>query len=213
MGKKKTCCNRCKRPNMPKDSNFLTHSLTSSKSYIHWIVVFIVFVLLGTYLLPEIQKEEEDHLSYYAAKIDLLKMKLPAIQISGIDFVSSAVRERLVEMAYQMEFVCGERSDDVIYAFQFGTEKHTRFREDHIFALCGEKTKVYGNAEVVSYSDDKVLCAEEYDGLLKQVKRPASIYIKVLDIWDWEIREIYVDDSKEACVIQHAIDVLESKWI
>lgn len=214
MSKKTTWCRNCKRPSMPKDSNNLGTSLTSSKSYIHWIVVFVVFVLLGTWLLPEIQKAEEEHLSYYAPKMDLLKKKFPAIRISGIDFVSSGMKEILQELAYQMEYICGERSDDAVFAFQFGSDNHSRFREDHIFALCSEKPiRVFGNTEVLSASEEMVLCTEEYDGELKQIKRPANVVIKAIDIFKWEVLEYKVKDSKESCIIQHSIDILESKWV
>tara|TARA_B100000519_G_C14195598_1_gene415266 strand:- start:101 stop:745 length:645 start_codon:yes stop_codon:yes gene_type:complete len=214
MGKKLSCCKNCKRPTMPTDSSKFTASLTSGNSYYQWIVVFIAFVLMGTWLIPEVQKQQEDHMSYYAAKIDILKRKMPAIRISGIDFVSSAIRERHTELAYQMAYVCSQRSDDAVFAFQFGSDNHSRWREDHIFALCGKKqVKVYGNAEVISSSEDLVLCAEEYDGVLKQVKRPSSIVLKAIDIDEWEVIERSVEDSREACVIQHAIDVLESKWV
>ena len=67
--------------------------------------------------------------------------------------------------------------------------------------------------EIVSSSEDQVLCAEEYDGMLKQVKRPATVVLKAIDIGEWEVVEKNIENSKEACVIQHAIEVLESKWV
>ena len=151
-------------------------------------------------------------MSYYAPKIELLKRKMPAIRISSIDYLSDTVRERLQELSYQMDFICSQRSDDAVFAFQFGSDNHSRFREDHLFALC-EGNRVYGNAEVISSSEEMVLCAEEYDGVLKQVKRPASIFLKAIDIDQWDVVEVAIEDSKQSCVVQHAIDVLESKWV
>ena len=81
-----------------------------------------------------------------------------------------------------------------------------------MFALC-EGNQIFGNAEVISFSDEMVLCTEEYDGVLKQVKRPASIYLKAIDIEQWDVVEVNIEDSRKACVVQHAIDVLESKWV
>lgn len=212
MAKKFTCCKSCKRPAMPKDSSKFTASLGVGKSYIHWLVVFLVCVLLGVWLFPEMQKQRDDRMSYYAPKIELLKRKMPAIRISSIDYLSDTVRERLQELSYQMEFICSQRSDDAVFAFQFGSDNHSRFREDHMFALC-EGNKVFGNAEVISSSEEMVLCAEEYDGVLKQVKRPASIFLKAIDIDQWDVVEVSIEDSKQSCVVQHAIDVLESKWV
>lgn len=219
MGEKTLCCKKCKRPSMPKDSYKFTQSLTPKNPYICWGLFFITVVFIGTWwvtkMYPEIKKRDEDHMSYYAAKIELLKRKQPAIRISGIDFVSSAIRDRHQGLAYQMDYICTQRSDDAVFAFQFGSESHSRFREDHIFALCGSEqgVKVYGNAEIVSSSEEQVLCAEEYDGMLKQVKRPATVVLKAIDIGEWEVVEKNIENSKEACVIQHAIEVLESKWV
>ena len=212
--KKTQCCKKCKRPKMPKDSGNFAKSITSSNSYLHWIVVFTVFVGFGVYWIPELANtRDEEHMSYYTPKIDLLRKKMPAIRISGIDFSSETVKDRLQELAIQMDYICSERSDDVIYAFQFGSNNHSRFRKDHIFGLCGQPTRVYGNAEVLSSSEEMVLCTEEYDGVLKQIKRPANVYIKAIDLSDWDVVEMPIDDTKSACIVQHAIDVLESKWV
>ena len=115
-----------------------------------------------------------------------------------------------------MKRVCSERSDDVIFAFQFGTSKKGRRREDHIFSLCGNRTvptRVFGNAVVIGSSEDYLLCTEEYDGELRQVQRHASLSIKAIDVIEWESFEYDIDDPKEACIVQHAIDILESTWI
>ena len=42
---------------------------------------------------------------------------MPAIRISSIDFLSDSVRDKLQELAYQMEFICTQRSDDAVFAF------------------------------------------------------------------------------------------------
>tara|TARA_B100000674_G_scaffold262727_1_gene216911 strand:- start:1539 stop:2135 length:597 start_codon:yes stop_codon:yes gene_type:complete len=198
---------------MPKDSSNFTASLARTNSYLHWIFAFVVCVSLGVWFgNNQLKLEREDHMSYYAPKIELLRKKMPAIRISSIDFLSDTVRDKLQELAYQMEFICTQRSDDAVFAFQFGSDNHSRFREDHMFALC-EGNQIFGNAEVVSFSDEMVLCTEEYDGVLKQVKRPASIYLKAIDIEQWDVVEVNIEDSRKACVVQHAIDVLESKWV
>ncbi len=212
MGKKNICCTKCKRPHMPEDSNLLVQSLNSGKTYFHWVLVFVVFVMFGTWLLPEIQKKEEASLTYYAPNIDILKKKVPAIRISSIDFVSSAMRERHVELAYQMQYICKQRTDDVVFAFQYGLKNYSRLREDHIFIEC-KTGNVYGNAEILSYGEEYVLCNEEYDGTLKQVKRPSSIVLRGIDIIEWEVIEEGISNPVDACIIQHAIDVLESKWV
>lgn len=194
-----------------EDSGFKVRKI-SNKSPIHWIVTFVCFCALGAWVIPEIQKNEEHSFEYFPPKIDILRRKDPAIKISGIDFVSDTMKDKMQALGERMQYVCTERSDDVVFAFQFGK---TRKREDHVFALCdGYKTRIFGNAEVISKSEEEfIMCTEEYDGELHHVKRPSSITIKGIDIKDWEQIEHDSQDVKEACIIQHAIDVLESKWV
>lgn len=212
----KKLCAKCNRPKLRKDDP-LKPTPTESKSKIHWLVVFATFCALGAWVIPEVQRaNEDDMLSYFPAKLAALKRKPRAITISGVDFVSDVIRDKTQELAYHMVSACVERSDDVIFAFQFGNKKKQRRREDHIFSLCGNETvptRVYGNAVLIGSSEDFVLCTEEYDGELRRVQRHASVSIKAIDIVSWETMEYDVDDVKEACVVQHAIDVLESRWI
>ena len=216
MPKKNDCfkklCEKCKRPSMPKDSSNFGDSATQKKS-IHWIVVFVTMCIIGGWIIPAVQRNEDETLTYSPPNLEYLRMKLPAIRISGIDFVSDTMRYRNQELMYYMEYVCAERSDDVIFAFQFGPVGKHRRREDHVFALCENPPRVYGNAELVARGDEEVMCTEEYDGELRQVRRHSSVTIKAIDIKTWEVIEYDAADVREACVLQHAIDVLESKWI
>ena len=216
MPKKNDCfkklCEKCKRPSMPADSSNFGDSATQKKS-IHWIVVFVTMCIIGGWVIPVVQRKEDETLAYVPPDLESLRRKLPAIRISGIDFVSDAMRLRNQELMYEMGYVCNERSDDVIFAFQFGPVVTTRRREEHMFALCGKPPRVLGNAELVARGEDEVMCTEEYAGELRQVRRHASVTIKAIDIKAWEVIEYDAADVREACVLQHAIDVLESKWI
>jgi peptide deformylase len=215
MVKKINCCKSyCKRwsnPSMPSEDSGFGAKKISNKAPLHWIIVFISICVLGAWLIPEIQKNEDFIFDYFPPKIDLLRRKDPAIKISGIDFVSESMKEKMQALGDSMYDVCSKRSDDVVFAFQFGK---ARRREDHVFALCsGYNTRIFGNAEVIGKNDEYVMCTEEYDGELHQVKRPSSVSIKAIDIKEWEPIEYDSSDVKEACILQHAIDVLESKWV
>jgi peptide deformylase len=119
------------------------------------------------------------------------------------------MKEKMQALGNRMKSVCKERSDDVVFAFQFGTNRR---RDDHVFALCGPQTRVFGNAEVITRSSEFIMCTEEFDSTLHQVRRPSSVSIKTIDIVEWEPIEYEVLDPKESCIVQHSIDVLESRW-
>lgn len=206
-------CKKCKRPKMPVDSTQFGGSSEKQKSKVHWGVLFAFLCVVGGWIIPGVQRKEDETLTYYPAKFSYLKKKLPAIKISGIDFVSETMRIRNQDLMYEMDYICKERSDDVIFAFQFGVSGKQRRREDHVFALCQNPSRVYGNAEIVAHGETEIMCTEEYGGQLQQVRRRASVSIKAIDIRSWEVIEYDVANEKESCIIQHAIDILESKWI
>ena len=206
---------KCSRPSMPTEENPLVNKKTSAcgslLNNIPQIIFFVVLACGGAYLMPHVQKSMEVQYKYFPPNISLLRNKPPAIRISGIDLYSDNMKDKYQSLGKRMVGVCKERSDDVIFAFQFGTERR---REDHIFALCNDKrVLVVGNAEVISRSEDFVICTEEYGGMLNQVKRNKLVSIKGIDIDTWNGVEYDVSNSKESCIIQHAIDVLESKWV
>lgn len=208
---KPTCRERCRerarcRRSMPDESNF--QAKPAKKSYWHWGVVFVSICLVGAWVIPEIQGRPQ--LAYSAPSVDYLKRKHPAIRISGIDFVSDSMRERTQRLGEQLVLVCNERSDDVVFAFQLSDAK--RPREDHVFAICSPP-RVLGNAELISRSEEEILCTEEFGGHLRQVRRPSSISVRAIDVRDWAAIEHDVTDFRESCVLQHAIEVIESKWL
>lgn len=127
MPKKINCCknwcDKCKRPPIPKDENGFSASKKKNKQPLHWILVFITLCLLGAWIIPEIKDNEDYEFNYFPPNISKLKAKQPAIHISCIDFQSDIIRERFEKLTDKMIYVCRERSDDVVFAFQFGTEK------------------------------------------------------------------------------------------
>jgi len=217
-GQKTQCqqvCSRCYRPKVRTDDP-LKMTPRASKSKIHWLVVFATLCALGAWIIPEVHRAADETLTYFPAKLSVLKRKPRAIHISGVDFQSDLIRERTQVLARQMVYVCKQRSDDVIFAFQFGVVGKGRRREDHIFSLCGNSTtptRVFANAVVIGSSEDFILCAEDHGGMMREVRRHSGVSIKAIDILTWEPMEYDVDDVKEACVVQHAIDVLESTWV
>lgn len=204
-------CKRCTKPRMPNDGNSYNVRRIKNKSCSHWTVVGLGMCVMAALLITEFKRTDENAFEYFPPNLKMLKRKDPAIKISGIDFHSDQMRDKLQNLGDRMKAICDERSEDVVFAFQFGTKKR---REDHIFALCKDyNTMVLGNGEVVGKSDEYVMCTEEYDGELRYVKRPSSILLKGIDVSQWEPIEYESSSIKESCILQHAIDILESKWI
>jgi hypothetical protein len=136
--------------------------------------------------------------------------KQPAIEISGVDFVDEKTKTKHQILGKSMKYQCKMVSEDLLFAFQFSASK--RIVEDHIFSLCGG-ARTFGNAKVIQKSEKKIKCTEEYNGDLKQVVRSKEVVIKAIDVDTWEQIEYISSDPKESCMLQHAIDVLELKWV
>jgi len=133
----------------------------------------------------------------------------PAIDVSGVDFLTEHIKAKHQALSASMQYQCNLLSEDVLFAFQFMSNE--RSIEDNILILCDSNT-VFANAKVIYRSEEKIMCTEEYDGKLKQVVRSKSIAIKAIDVDEWRQVEYSTEDPKEACTIQHAIDILELKW-
>ena len=193
------CCCKYK---MPKDTiyNKEKKGLNYIKMGISLIVISLIAWFMPDFSSPSYKfKDMHD---------DDLKLN-PAIKISGIEYLSENVKDKNLELAEMMKSSC---KDDVLFAFQFTHLESNMTVEDHIFMLCS-KNKVYANAEVVKTSDTFIMCNEQYSSIVKKVKRPSSVRIKGIDVDIWDMVEYESENSKEACIIQHALDVLNSKWV
>lgn len=169
---------------------------------IRWALIIMSVVLIG-WFLPDFQP---DKMKYREMRSEDLN-KGPAIKFSPIDFLSENVKEKQAELIESMRSYC---RDDVLFAFQFS--KSNRTVQDHIFMLCSEM-KMYGNAEVIDHSDKYVLCSEQYADIEKKIKRYSEVVIKAIDLETWDVVEYKSETTKESCIIQHAIDVLNSNWV
>lgn len=169
---------------------------------IRWALI-IMSVILAGWFLPDFQPAK---IQYREMRSEDLK-KGAAIKFSPIDFLSENVKEKQAELIEEMRVYC---KDDVLFAFQFS--KYNRTIQDHIFMLCSG-SKMYGNAEIIDHSNDYVLCSEQYAEVQQKIKRYSEVVIKAIDLETWDVTEHKSRDTKESCIIQHAVDVLNSKWV
>lgn len=182
---------------MPKDSWFKKKKVKTC-SFI-WGILFIVGV---AWVLPEYKEEmlkfrdmHQDDLMYSIRKID------------SIDFLSGSVKDKHLELSTLMPMYC---KDDVLFGFQFS--KQNRTIRDHLFMLC-ESKQIFANAEIIYSKPNYVLSNEQYADITLKKKRSSSVIVKAIDIKTWDVIEYESTSTKEACIMQHAIDVLNSKWV
>lgn len=193
------CCCKYK---IPKDTIY--NKQKKGLNYIK-LGVSLILISLIAWFMPDFSS---DSYSYKDMHDDDLKLS-PAIRISGIEYLSENVKDKNMELAEMMKTKC---NDDVLFAFQFTHIESNMTVEDHVFMLCS-KHKIFANAEVIKSSEDFIMCNEQYATNIKKVKRPSSVRIKAIDVDIWDMVEYESENNKEACIIQHALDVLNSKWV
>lgn len=210
-----SCCSKCKKRvkwskgSIP-DESFFKSMKTASGKCSHVVVFGIALCLLGLFFLPEVQKVVyNDGLDWHAPDPEDLKVR--TIRMTGLDFQSDELQSKLNTLAWNMEHICEERTDDVVFAFQYRDKKGKK-RVDHMFMYCKTK-KAYANAEIVySNNNEQVYCKEEYAGAYREVLRSSDITMRGINVEGWENEDVETSDPQEACVIQHAVSVLNNEW-
>ena len=198
------CKRFCKIPGLQLNSSEWRTKVSRKPSRCHWVLTFMARCIWCVWMARD--------MSGYLSGIEYAGFRErtdPAIDISGVDFLTDHIKAKHQALSASMQYQCNLLSEDVLFAFQFNS--NDRPLEDNILILC-DGNVVYANAKVVHRSEDQIMCTEEYDGALKQVVRSKAITIKAIDVDEWRQIEYSTEDPKEACTIQHAIDILELKW-
>lgn len=199
------CGNMCRVPKLKIDDTEWHTKKYTKPSRCHWIVLFAALCTFVVWMARDINGMITG-IEYTGSK----KNSNVAIEISGVDFVSDEVKTKHQALGTSMNYFGNRLSEDVLFAFQFTVNE--RVIEDHIFYVTSSK-RIFGNAKIIDRSENKIKCTEEYNGELRQVVRNKEVTIKAIDIEEWKQVEYTTSDPKEACTIQHAIDVLELKWV
>ena len=198
------CKRCCKFPKLPDGEQFYSKVPKVKGTKCHWVVGALLTVLIGLWAVLW------DRNMYGIEYKTDSKLTGPAIEISGIDFQSEDIQLVMNNLSDNMKKQCIQGSMDVLFGFQF-TRKDTVF-EDHIFYLCNARMS-FGNAKVIRKSEELVMCTEELNGELVEKVRPKEVTIKAIDLKEWKQIQYTSANAKESCIIQHAIDVLELKWV
>ena len=207
------CCKKCKKVKWSKGSIPEEGFFSKSKYKMcnHWTVVALSLCAASLMFIPEVRERVyHDGVNWHAP--DPSDLKTRTVRYTSFELQSEALESNLQKLSWQMEHICEERTDDVVFAFQYSDNDEKRRRTDHMFMLCKTK-KAYANAEVL-FEDktQQVYCKEEYAGAYREVKRSSSITVKGIYVDEWNSEQIETSDPQEACIIQHAIDVLDNKW-
>lgn len=175
----------------------------------HFIMVAATIVALTAYFIQDI-KPEGKQFKYMPPDKNHLERKRSSF-ISGVEFQQTEVKEHIQEMAWQMDYACEASGNDVIFSFQYSRDSKNNSYNDHVFMLC-ETHRCLGNTEIISESKEKILCTEEYGGELRKKKRSANITVKGIDINAWKTIQYHSKSEAEACMIGHAVDILNTEW-
>ena len=198
------CKRCCKFSKLPDGEAFYSKIPKVKQTKYHWICGAMFTIAIGLWAVLW-----DNNMYGIEYKTDS-KLTGPAIEISGIDFQSEDIQLVMNNLSDNMKKQCIQGSIDVLFGFQF-TRKDTVF-EDHIFYLCDARMS-FGNAKVIRKSEELVMCTEELNGELVEKVRPKEVTIKAIDLKEWKQIQYTSANAKESCIIQHAIDVLEFKWV
>ena len=195
-------CIKIRKLGLPKPSEWRV-SQPSKHGKLHRLIFGVVLAAFVVYVTMHISSVAD--VEYRGSR----RMQNEAFKITGVDMMDDAVRLKHQTLFTEMQYACGRSSDDVVFAFQFDAQD--TMIEDHVFYLCDEHI-AFGNAMVMR-GHGKIQCTEEFNGELRQVVRHKRITIKYVNIADWKQSEYTSKSPKDACTIQHAIDVLENNWV
>lgn len=203
-----SCCSTCKKKSATYVQNMKGERISSSKY--HYVMVAVVFAVVSFLFVREVAEDGEKFV-YYTPNTEHFH-RAPSTFLTSLEFDQEDIKERKQNMAWQMDYSCEATSNDVVFSFQYvRSELTNKTYNDHIFMLC-ETHKALGNAEIVYKSEDKILCTEEYAGVLLKKKRSMNITIKAIDIHLWKPIQYDTTSELEACRVAHAIEMLNNNW-
>lgn len=206
--KKCGCCSSCK-----EKSNLFTQNLRGKKlshSPYHYVMVAVTLAVVGFVFVRDVAEDGHKFVYYTPNKEHFDRP--PSTFLTSLEFDQEDIKERKQDMAWNMDYSCEATSNDVIFSFQYVRSEITnQTYNDHIFMLC-DTHRSFGNAELVYQSEEKILCTEEYAGMLQKKKRSANVTIKAIDIHLWKPIQYESTSELEACRINHAVEMLNNVW-
>lgn len=176
--------------------SFLSTPKVRKLKPIHWLIVFVFVTMVITWMLVDTSSGVKYRHS--------VRHGNPADKVLNLD---DNYRQKLQAISKQMKSFC-DRGSDIIFGHNLLINDH--IFNDYIFHECGGQTWL--NARVDIKTDKQVKCQEEFASIYRSVARAKTITMTALDVDSWTER-VVTADSKTACMWQHAVDILDRKWI
>lgn len=164
---------------------------------IHWVILFFLAISVTAWILMD----DSSDIKYVKSTA--------AVTSSRRTSIDESYKEKIARMLPKMHTFCKMFSSTAIFGHNL-MQEGVSF-DDHIFHDCRSR-KTWLNARISKrIGDETVTCTEEFAGVFKKRRQPKIVYIHGVDPTTWEEVEVRATDL-EACVAQHSIDVLDSKW-
>ena len=146
----------------------------------------------------------------------LIDTTLPVKYKHSVKYQPSAVKSLNLDDNYRtkMQLVSSymkeycERGSNIVFAHN--VEYEGSVLNDHMFHVCGGGTWI--NARIVKSSSEEIRCKEEYANMYKSRIKPKSVSMRAVNVDTWSEQEIE-GEGTVSCRWNHAIDILENKWL
>lgn len=163
---------------------------------IHWMLVFVFFTIVLAWVLTDTSSGFKYRHSVRHAE--------PADRKLHLD---DAYRTKVQRVETYMKQFC-DRGSDIIFGHNVLIGE--KIFNDYIFHECGGQTWL--NARITVKTEKQVMCQEEFASIYRSVPRAKTISMKAIDVSTWAEREVTAD-GKTSCMWQHAVDILDRKWV
>ena len=163
---------------------------------IHFAIIFIFSTLVLAWMMLDTSSGIEYRHS--------VRHGAPANRVLHLD---DSYRQKMQKLHFEMKAFCN-RGSDIVYSHNLLINGN--IFTDHVFHVCGGSTWL--NAVLHVRSEKQVSCQEEFASIYRSVPRAKEISMKAIDVETWSEREVSAQ-GKQSCILQHAVDILERKWL
>ena len=163
---------------------------------IQWAIIFVFSTLVLAWMLIDTSSGIEYRHS--------VRHGAAANRVLHLD---DAYRQKMQKIHYELKAFC-DRGSDIVFGHNLLI--NGEIFNDAVFHTCGGSTWL--NPVVHVRSERQISCQEEFASIYRSVPRAKEISMKAIDVESWSEREISAD-GKQSCMMQHAVDILERKWV
>ena len=122
--------------------------------------------------------------------------------------LDDAYRQKMLKIHYELKRFC-DRGSDIVYSHNLLI--NGEIFNDAVFHICSSGSS-WLNPVIQVRTEKQVKCQEEFASIYRSVTRAKQVSMKAIDVESWSEREVSAE-GKQSCVFQHAVDILERKWV